>query len=327
MMNDVSSQKLSSSRSNSGDRGRMFWIHALEPLHIGAGRGIGFIDLPIMREKTTNWPIAPGSGIKGVLADVFRADKDGRDDANQNLGLGFGRGGDDNANAGKLMLTDARLIAFPVRSLYGTFAWVTCSLALSRLHRDLQLQGLGRGLMATLKQPQNGAHNALGLCVADSAKTKLQSGGSAFVGELDFAVSQETELDAWASFIGAQAIEHADWRICFAERFCLVADEVFTWLTEFESQVDARVKINDQTKTVDNGQLWYEESLPPEAILAGHVTCDRILPSERRSVNETQLLDEFCRTPQTLQMGGKASVGRGIVSLRFSQPSPTGREN
>jgi CRISPR/Cas system CMR subunit Cmr4 (Cas7 group RAMP superfamily) len=48
---------------------RIYWIHALTPLHVGAGSGGGFIDLPIMREKTTAWPVVPGTAVKGVLAD------------------------------------------------------------------------------------------------------------------------------------------------------------------------------------------------------------------------------------------------------------------
>ena len=40
-------------------------------------------------------------------------------------------------------MTDARLLAFPVRSLKGVFAWVTCPAVLERFHRDLQLARLG----------------------------------------------------------------------------------------------------------------------------------------------------------------------------------------
>src|SRR5205807_971444 len=40
-------------------------------------------------------------------------------------------------------LTDARLLAFPVRSLRGVFAWVTCRTVLERLERDAALAGLG----------------------------------------------------------------------------------------------------------------------------------------------------------------------------------------
>ena len=44
--------------------------------------------------------------------------------------------------AGALSLTDARILAFPVRSLCGVFAWVTCRAVLDRLNRDLNLTGI-----------------------------------------------------------------------------------------------------------------------------------------------------------------------------------------
>ncbi len=107
---------------------KMYWLHALTPLHVGAGRGVGFIDLPIMREKVTKWPLVPGSAVKGVMADHFGATEDARR-ADENDGkllkAAFGLSGDDYSNSGSLVFTDARLVCLPVRSLYGTFAWVT----------------------------------------------------------------------------------------------------------------------------------------------------------------------------------------------------------
>ena len=50
---------------------RMYWLQAITPLHVGAGKGVGFIDMPIMREKVTDWPLVPGSAAKGVLRDHF----------------------------------------------------------------------------------------------------------------------------------------------------------------------------------------------------------------------------------------------------------------
>src|SRR6266540_173056 len=114
---------------------KMYWLHALTPLHVGAGFGLGFIDLPIMREKITNWPIVPGSAVKGVLSSHFGADRDR--ETTPALKAAFGTGGEENANAGSLVFADARLVCMPVRSLYGTFAWVTSPLALERLQRDL----------------------------------------------------------------------------------------------------------------------------------------------------------------------------------------------
>lgn len=52
---------------------RRYWIHTMTPLHVGTGRGVGYIDLPIAREKVTNWPCIPGSAVKGVVADHFGA--------------------------------------------------------------------------------------------------------------------------------------------------------------------------------------------------------------------------------------------------------------
>src|SRR3989442_606393 len=107
----------------------MFWIHALTPLHVGAGRGVGYIDLPIMRETVTNWPLVPGSAVKGVLADAYHADPDSRKKiGNEKLKLAFGVD-DDNDNsggansgsqAGCLVFSDARIVCLPVRSLFGT---------------------------------------------------------------------------------------------------------------------------------------------------------------------------------------------------------------
>ena len=105
---------------------RLYWLHCLAPTHVGTGRGVGYIDLPVYREKITNWPAFPGSGFKGVWADHYhhkakstlRTRKD-----NSLLKAAFGVVGDSGSNAGALMPTDARLVCLPVRSFKGTFAW------------------------------------------------------------------------------------------------------------------------------------------------------------------------------------------------------------
>ena len=61
---------MSKNRLNYGDA-RLYLIHALTSLHVGSGRGTGFIDLPIMREK--NYGLAYNSGFlgKGSLAGLL----------------------------------------------------------------------------------------------------------------------------------------------------------------------------------------------------------------------------------------------------------------
>ena len=107
---------------------RMYWIHAVTPLHIGSGRGVGFIDLPIMREKVTGWPLVPGSAVKGVMREhfvrEFTSDKKEMDQEKKELiNAAFGKQDDDSdnqnskSNAGSLVLSDARIVCLPVRRL------------------------------------------------------------------------------------------------------------------------------------------------------------------------------------------------------------------
>src|ERR1035441_1752756 len=109
---------------------RMLWIHALTPVHVGCGFAVGAVDLPIVRERVTNWPVLPGSGLKGVLADHYGASEPDRrrDLASAAFGKPDGKEDDQptSSNSGALIVGDARIVLLPVRSLLGTWAWITC---------------------------------------------------------------------------------------------------------------------------------------------------------------------------------------------------------
>src|SRR5690606_30229401 len=100
---------------------RIYWLHTISPTHAGIGRGVGYIDLPIERDKVTGWPIIRGSSFKGVWRDWAVQQQ------SEHIELAFGRPDRDgeSANSGALIPTDARLVCLPVRSFRGTFAWAT----------------------------------------------------------------------------------------------------------------------------------------------------------------------------------------------------------
>ena len=81
--------------------------------------------------------------------------------------------------------------------------------------------------------------------------------------------------------------------------------------------MSARVRIDDDTKTVVDGQLWYEEALPAETILAGLVICDRVYDT-KAGITPQALLDGYASAELSLQIGGKATVGRGRVRCIFT---------
>jgi CRISPR-associated protein Cmr4 len=97
-----------------------------------------------------------------------------------------------------------------------------------------------------------------------------------------------------------------------------VPDSVFDFLTETGTEVSARVRIDDNLKTVQGSQLWNEEALPAETILAGVVCCDRIYSRESSNVTVGDLVREFATSTLSLQIGGKATIGRGRVRCVFT---------
>lgn len=292
---------------------KMYWLHALTPLHVGAGRGVGFIDLPVMREKVTGWPIVPGSAIKGVIADFNKATPEQRS-GNGKLKAAFGSAdGDDTtsgANAGAIAFTDARLVCLPVRSFYGTFAWVTSPLTLQRLKRDFAMAGIGDELPTCCDVGREVIH------VGDP-NSVLKDDGKVYLEDLDFSATHCDVTARWGEAISRWLFEEKDnaWRILFQQRFAVVPNNVFDFLCETATQVDAHIRIRPDTKTVIDGALWYEESLPSETVLAGMVRCDRVFVESQDSA--TDLIATYCSAELNLQMGGKSTVGKGRLRCIF----------
>ena len=281
---------------------RMLWLHALSPVHVGAGDSLDVIDLPVIRETVTNWPYLPASSVKGVLRDGCSLAGKG-DLFWQTFGP---ETSDADKNAGGLWFADARLLCFPVRSLVGTFAWVTCPLALRRLARDAQAAGL------TPLPPAGVTPPAGGILLASGA-TQLMEGDKTYLEDLDLSSHVAPVLDPLAAAIARAVFDDADWQEEFKARFGLIGDDLFTFLTETCTDISAHIKIQEETKSVQSGALWYEESVPPEAIFTMPlVSAPRWTRGEDALRN---LIAPAVTSP--VQIGGKASVGRGVLQGRL----------
>ena len=273
------------------------------------GAGVGYIDLPIHREKVTHWPLIPGSAFKGVWRNWAESSKKSKAEIN----LAFGQASDRNSsasNSGALVPTDARIVCLPVRSFQGTFAWCTSPLALSMLHRDLHLAGMNLRVTPPPSLSED--------CVHHTENTVLSLDGKIYFEDLDFNANNCATTNGWGHKLAEWVFgEDRPMRQTFIERFVIVPDDVFTFLTETGTEVTTRVKIDDTTKTVVDGQLWSEEALPSETILSGLIACDRVY-SKSAEITPQGLLAGFATQPLTLQIGGKATVGRGRVRCTFT---------
>lgn len=107
-----------------------FFIKVVTPLHAGSGSDLGVVDMPIQRESHTSFPKIEASSLKGSIRSEFTS-KNSEEEAEKI----FGRGDD----AGKLGFSDARILFFPVKSVKGVFAYITCPMVLDRLKEDLKL--------------------------------------------------------------------------------------------------------------------------------------------------------------------------------------------
>ncbi|MBH8605867.1 type III-B CRISPR module RAMP protein Cmr4 [Thermoactinomyces sp. CICC 10522] len=97
-------------------KGYMLGMLAETPIHPGAGQVYSVIDLPVARERTTHYPMIPGSSLKGALRDKLEEEMTGQDHRLKQL---FGK----QDQAGAFSVTDARLLLLPVRSLTGHYCY------------------------------------------------------------------------------------------------------------------------------------------------------------------------------------------------------------
>ena len=271
-----------------------FLLHALSPLHAGTGQAAGIVDLPIARYRSTGIPFVPGSSIKGVLRDARRANGVEKDDK---LLAVFGPDTNDPAaHAGALVVGDARLLALPVRSFRGTFAWVSSPLLLELARRDLGEAASG------LKLPSLAGRAAR---VVNGSTCLFEN--KIYLEDLDLPAQADPVCDAWAKFLSPLVSPGED---IFSKRFAVVDDDTMSFLMETATQLDARVRLDSETRTVAKGALWLEESLPPESLLLGLLAADR---SRRNglAMSPAEVLDFALGGATVLQLGGKATVGRG----------------
>ena len=281
---------------------RLVLMHALSPVHCGTGQSVGGIDLPIARERPTNIPIVPGSSLKGVLR--ARAVCDGIHKE------AFGPEKEAGEHAGAVQFSDLHLAFLPVRSVRGVFAWVTSPYLVRRLVRDAREAGLPWADLS-------GVEFTPRVAKAYVTDETLASGGKVLFEDMAFTAAQNDSFTQVAREVARSIFTEAD-RPDFVRRACLVSDDTMSILLETATELTTRNRLDPESRTVADGQLWTEEALPVESLLAGLVVAT---PLAGQRTPAAALLDHVVGLAgQTaVQVGGKASVGRGLVRLRFAE--------
>ena len=280
----------------------LYHLQALSALHVGVGQGTGVIDLPIDREKASNLPQVPGSAIKGVLRDELRSQYS-KDDQTALFGPETGEAASE--HAGALAVGDARLLCLPIRSWCGTFAWATCPMVLRRYQR---------GLESTMTIPEPANTTALHvketfLKDGQRINTCLLDGEKIYLEDLDLSATHCEDATTWAEHISQALFQEKDWQILFQQRFIVLPDNLFDFLAETATEIRARIRIEEGTRTVQSGALWYEEYLPAETLLWGCIGADRSRKPGYLKTSQEML--DLLPAVERLQIGGNATIGAG----------------
>ena len=278
---------------------KLLTFYAVSPIHAGSGTSLGAVDLPIQRERHTNWPHIQASAVKGALRSHFRTFFENRNLINYIFGSDKDNDEDydafDKKRPGIVAFSDAKLFAFPVRSNKAPFVWITCPLAIERFNRDLEFL-------------EYDSDNKL--------EEATVEGDNAFYLTDDFEGEERIILeDAVVTVGNSKKEEKLNEFFPEIKNLLLVSDEMFNYLVSTATEIQTQIKINEEKGTAEEGALRYEELLPADSVLYSvvYVKKEKITNGQEYVVSEVlqKAIKGF------VQLGGDETLGRGICKVRW----------
>lgn len=275
-------------------------IFTRTPLHVGCGSSVGAVDQPVVRERHTGYPVIPGSTIKGVLADLWNEKDEKGNFVRSKDGITlFGNDDTQNASAGRLLIGEGRLLAFPIRSAKGAFAWLTCPLALNRFKRDA-------GLTFTIPDVAADA-----VCVTKDSVLKFEEGKVIFE-EYPLAIAAN-EIDGALVAALSELCVDSVWAE-MPKRLAIVSDELFQYFVENACEIANHNRIDDETGVVANGALFSQENVPSETLFYSVMNV-----AESTSMHLDLLGTKLNAAGHLLQIGADVTTGLGWCTVALKE--------
>lgn len=312
------------------------------PLHAGTGSDLGIIDLPIQRERHTQYPKIEASGLKGALRVAFEDKTIDTFKINEHkvkIQLSFGYDPDgkntekvkkeeDGQFAGALGFSDARILLFPVKSLKGTFAWVTCPNVINKFIKDMSICKIKPDFTYINNDENTVVNNPI--LTINTEKTEVVLEDSLLTVKENENTTKIAEY--FSKVIFPQTEEYIYWSELIKKNFIIISNDTFKDFVTLATEVITRTKINNETGTVKDGALFTEEYLPSETIMYTLSMFSPLFqngsvfnnPYWQDEINEYAVRD-FFRTslPEVVQIGGNATLGKGLVKFnKYDSDTP-----
>lgn len=287
-------------------------FYAVSPIHAGSGDSTATVDLPIQRERHTGYPVIHGSGVKGAMREHFRIinkDKqainfifgsDDQDEWKEEKGkYNNGKAEKDQIDAvpGAFSVSDAKILAFPMRSNIAPFVWVTCPYALKRLATDIEFVGIENDIEDKIKNvSKDDAYVLLGAITETPIILE------------DAVVNKKPET------LNINSIAPIFSEV---EKLLLISDQMFDYCVKC-TDIQTNIKIDSKTGTAEGGALRYQEFLPTDTLMYSVVyfTGNEGFKDMSEKFKADMVRDYIKDTIKDfIQIGGDQTVGKGICKI------------
>jgi len=294
---------------------KIFYIHTVSPMHVGSGSDLGIVDMPIQREGHTGFPKIEASSLKGSMREAFEMEGRANVDVLLKTYMSFGydetnapsavqeafKEKKDREFAGALGFSDARILLFPIKSAKGIFAWVSCPMVLEKFIKDLKISENEQ----TFTINENS--------ITNDSKINIDN-SSVILEEYQIAVIKDANTQQVAEFLATELNNNE-----IKEKLIILSDDDFKDFVTLSTEVITRTKIDNVTGTVQDGALFTEEYLPSETVMYSLALASPVMTKVTQIQNlssDDEVMNFFSSTvPAIMQIGGNATIGKGIVSI------------
>lgn len=277
-------------------------FYGVSPIHAGSGASTAAVDLPIQRERHTNWPHIQASSVKGAMRAHYRMVKGTDDDM---INIIFGSDEQDNwdrkkdALKGAVSVSDAKLLAFPMRSNLAPFVWITSPEVVKRFFTDLAYTSIANDGFET--KLLDGIKEEEGISINADLRNK-----EIILEDAQVKIKDSMEIDVVKNYFP------------FLNRLLCVSEEMFSYCVDHSTEVQTHIKIDVEKGTAAKGALRYEELLPADSLLYSVVLFG---PStyeiEEKAKMETIKNELKSKVKDFIQIGGDETLGKGICKVQW----------
>jgi CRISPR-associated protein Cmr4 len=232
-------------------------FYAETPIHMGSGQSVSYVDLPIQRERHTSFPVLWASGIKGVIRNLALREWNDKDKVNTI----FGPDPEDASDfASCIGITDAKILLYPVRSVKGVFAWITCPFVLKRFKEDLK----AIDFKVNDEEMQIPSISDNEVIIANN-NLKIQEKNMVALEEFLFEPEVKDDAKNLAKKL-KEFIPTNDLTNSLENHLAIVSDNVFKDFVNYAVEIRTRIRIDQAKGTVKEGALFSEELVPSESV-------------------------------------------------------------